>query len=300
MTTKALALTHTRTSLRAFLALTKPRVVALIVFTALIGALLASPGLPPLITLLAACLGIACVAGAAAALNCLIEQRIDARMARTRHRPLPRGELTTGQALLFALALGGTGLVILQLLVNAATMWLTLASLVGYSIIYTVFLKPATPMNIVIGGAAGAMPPVLGWTAVLGAPSPEAWVLFLIVFVWTPPHFWSLALYRREEYARVGIPMLPVTHGEQFTRLHILLYTVMLAVVALIPIGIGMSGWLYALAALVLNTWFLSHAVMLWREYSDALARRTFRVSIHYLSGTFAALLLDHWLRLAI
>ena len=285
--------------LRSFYAMTKPRVNTLIVFCAVIGMFLAVPqGLPPAAVVFAATVGIACVAGAAAVMNCLIEQRIDARMARTRARPLPRGELATGEALLFAGVLGGFGLVVLHQAVNPLTMWLTLATFVGYAVVYTIFLKPRTPQNIVIGGASGAMPPVLGWAAVSGEVTADALLLFLIIFAWTPPHFWSLALYRTADYARAGLPMLPVTHGSKFTRLSILLYTLVLIGVTLLPYATRMSGPLYLLAALGLGLGFLRFALQLWRDYSDALARRTFRYSILYLSALFAALLVDHYLPL--
>jgi protoheme IX farnesyltransferase len=280
---------------RQFLALTKPRVVSLIVFTAVIGMFLAAPTLPPLDAVVFGTLGIALVAGAAAAINCLVEQKIDAVMARTRARPLPRGDLTSTETLVFAGAVGSSGLAILYEMVNPLTMWLTLATFVGYAIVYTVLLKPATPQNIVIGGASGAMPPVLGWAAVSNDVAPQALLLFLIIFAWTPPHFWSLALYRAKEYARAGLPMLPVTHGSAFTRLHIVLYTAALIAVSLLPFAIMMSGYLYLAAALALGTIFLGYAVALLRRYSDALARSTFHYSIVYLAGLFSALLLDHY-----
>lgn len=289
-------LTSAKMSLRNFYALCKPRVTALIVFTAIIGMFMATPGMVSLQILLAATVGIAFASGAAAAFNCLIEHKIDAMMARTRARPIPTGQLSQMETLLFASVLGGIGLTILYYWVNPLTMWLTLATFVGYAVIYTVFLKPATPMNIVIGGASGAMPPILGWAAVNNTVSPEALVMFLIIFAWTPPHFWALALYRREEYAKVGMPMLPVTHGEQFTLLHILLYTVILIVVSLMPYGLGMSGWLYLASAVCLNAVFLYYVVSLYRHYSDDLAKTTFKYSILYLSLIFAALLLDHYL----
>jgi protoheme IX farnesyltransferase len=292
-----LALTHGRLRrARQFLALTKPRVVSLIVFTAVIGMFLAAPGLPPASAVAFGTLGIALVAGAAAAINCLVEQKIDAVMARTRARPLPRGEISSLQTLVFACAIGAAGLGILYVKVNTLTMWLTLATFVGYAIIYTVLLKPVTPQNIVIGGASGAMPPVLGWTAVANDVAPEALLLFLIIFVWTPPHFWSLALYRVKEYAKAGLPMLPVTHGPEYTRLMIVLYTAALFAVTLLPYVIRMSGVLYLAAAVALGSAFFAHAVALYRRYSDALARRTFRFSILYLAALFSALLLDHYL----
>ena len=282
--------------LSQFYQLTKPRVVSLIVFTAVIGMFLATPGMVPLQALIAGTLGIALTAGAAAAVNCLVEQKIDAVMARTRGRPLPRGQVTPLQSLVFAGAIGGLGLFILHQWVNDLTMWLTLGTFVGYAVVYTVVLKPLTPQNIVIGGASGAMPPVLGWAAVTGEAAPEALLLFLIIFAWTPPHFWSLALYRAEEYARTGLPMLPVTHGRKFTQLHVLLYTLILAAASMMPFVYGMSGWLYLAAAAVLGGIFIAYAVRIYVDYSDALARRTFRYSIVYLAALFAALLVDHYL----
>jgi len=282
--------------IRAFYALTKPRVVSLIVFTAVIGMFLSTPAMVPLQLLVAATLGIAFVAGAAAAVNCLVEQGIDAVMRRTRWRPLPRGELTAAQTIVFAGALGGAGLWILYQFVNALTMWLTLATFVGYAIVYTVILKPATPQNIVIGGASGAMPPVLGWAAVTGDVSIEAMLLFLIIFAWTPPHFWALALYRTDEYAKAGVPMLPVTHGKRYTRLQVLLYTLILFAVSLLPYVVRMSGVVYLVAAVALGTVFIGYALRIHLAYSDVLAQRTFRFSIVYLAALFAALLVDHYL----
>ena len=285
--------------LRQFHTLTKPRVIQLIVFCALIGMVLAVPGAPSMaeVRLAAiACLGIWLVAGAAAAFNCIVEQGIDARMKRTDWRPTARGELGNLQTLLFSAALCAAGSAILYVLVNPLTMWLTFATFVGYAIIYTVILKPLTPQNIVIGGASGAMPPVLGWAAMTGDVGPQALILFLIIFLWTPPHFWALALYRVEDYRKSGLPMLPVTHGSEFTRLQILLYTVVLFAACLLPFVFGMSSWLYLAAAVVLSAGFCLHAFWLWREYSDALARRTFRFSLWHLSLLFAALLLDHYL----
>jgi heme o synthase len=289
----ALALDQNR--LRQFLSLTKPRVVSLVVFTAVIGMFLAVPGLPPLQPMMFGTLGIALIAAAAAAINCLVEQKIDAKMARTRARPLPRGELSSQQTLLFASLIGGAGLAVLYLEVNALTMWLTLATFVGYAVVYTVLLKPATPQNIVIGGASGAMPPVLGWAAVSNDVAPQALILFLIIFVWTPPHFWALALYRAKEYASAGLPMLPVTHGPAYTKLQIVLYTVALFAVSLLPFAIRMSGWIYLIAAVVLGGVFIAYAVALRRHYSDQLSRRTFRYSIVYLASLFSALLFDHY-----
>jgi len=282
--------------LRAFYALTKPRVVSLIVFTAVIGMFLATPGMVPAQVLIAGTLGIAFVAGAAAAINCLVEQKIDAVMSRTSWRPLPRGELSATQTLAFAAILGGAGLWLLLHFVNALTMWLTVATFIGYAVVYTVLLKPLTPQNIVIGGASGAMPPVLGWAAVTGEVSVEAAILFLIIFAWTPPHFWSLALYRTEDYAKAGVPMLPVTHGKPYTRLQVLLYTLILFAVSLMPYVVRMSGALYVVAAVTLGGAFIGYALRIYFAYSDALARKTFRYSILYLAALFAALLLDHYL----
>ena len=281
-----------------FWRLTKPRVVSLIVFTAVIGMLLATPALPPPALMLAATAGIALVAGAAAAFNCLVEIRIDAAMARTRARPTVMGSISQAQVLLLSGAVGGLGLAILWHAVNPLTMWLTLATFVGYAIIYTVILKPATPQNIVIGGASGAMPPVLGWAAITGDVAYQPMLLFAIIFAWTPPHFWALALYRTKEYARAGVPMLPVTHGEEYTRLQLLLYTLILVATTLLPFATAMSGFFYLGCALVLDAVFLWYAIAIWRRYSDALARRTFAYSIFYLSMLFAALLVDHYLPL--
>src|SRR5262245_1876769 len=283
-----------------FYQLTKPRVVSLIVFTAVIGMFLATPGMVPLQPLLAGLAGIALVAGAAAAVNCLVEQKLDALMTRTRGRPLPRGQVTSAETLVFAGIVGGAGLAVLYHWTNALTMWLTLATFVGYAIVYTVVLKPMTPQNIVIGGASGAMPPVLGWVAVTGEVAADALLLFLIIFAWTPPHFWALALYRKHEYAKAGVPMLPVTHGDKFTRLHVLLYTVILAAVTLMPFASRMSGAIYLVAAVVLDTVFLWYAVRIYFRYSDRLAQRTFRYSIVYLTALFAALLVDHYVRVPI
>ncbi len=279
--------------------LTKPRVVQLIVFCAVIGMALAIPGWPSPAqwgAIAAGTLGIWLVAGAAAAFNCLIEQHIDAKMKRTAWRPTAKGELSRPQTLLFSAVLCGLGMALLAWGCNVLTMWLTFATFVGYAIVYTVILKPMTPQNIVIGGASGAMPPVLGWAAVTGEVGPESLVLCLIIFLWTPPHFWALALYRVEDYARAGLPMLPVTHGGEFTRLQIVLYTWILFAATLLPFLIGMSGWLYLASALVLGFLFCLHGWQLWREYSEALARKTFRFSILHLSLLFAALLLDHYL----
>ena len=285
--------------LRQFYALTKPRVVQLIVFCALIGMVLAVPGAPTLADFrlaASACLGIWLVAAAAAAFNCIVEQRIDAKMKRTAWRATARGELGNRQTLLFSAALAAAGSAILYLWVNPLTMWLTFATFVGYAVIYTVVLKPLTPQNIVIGGASGAMPPVLGWASMTGDVGPQALILFLIIFLWTPPHFWALALYRVEDYRKSGLPMLPVTHGSEFTRLQILLYTMVLFAACLLPFVYGMSSWLYLIAAIILSAMFCLYGFRLWRDYSDALARRTFRFSLWHLSLLFAALLLDHYL----
>ncbi len=282
--------------LSQFFQLTKPRVVSLIVFTAVIGMFLATPGMVPPRVLFAGTLGIALVAGAAAAINCLVEQNVDALMLRTRWRPLPSGELSTFQALVFAGVVGGLGLGLLYQFINALTMWLTLATFVGYAVIYTVLLKPATPQNIVIGGASGAMPPVLGWAAVTGDVTVEPMLLFLIIFAWTPPHFWSLALYRTADYARAGLPMLPVTHGKAYTRQQVLLYTLILFAVSLLPYAVRMSGLPYLIAACVLGGWYIVHALRVRFAYSDDVAQRAFRFSILYLAALFGALLLDHYL----
>ena len=283
---------------RQFMALTKPRVIQLIVFCALIGMVLAVPGVPSwpdvwLATI--ACVGIWLVAAAAAAFNCIVEQSIDAKMKRTAWRPTASGELSNRQTLLFSAILCAAGSAVLYLWVNALTMWLTFATFVGYAMVYTVILKPLTPQNIVIGGASGAMPPVLGWAAMTGDVGPEALILFLIIFLWTPPHFWALALYRVEDYRKAGLPMLPVTHGSEFTRLQILLYTGVLFAACLLPFVYGMSSWIYLGAAVILSIGFCLYAYWLWRDYSDALARRTFRFSLYHLSLLFAALLVDHY-----
>ena len=284
---------------RQFYVLTKPRVVQLIVFCALIGMVLAVPGLPSLPVLwhmVVACVGIWLVAGAAAAFNCLVEKGIDSRMKRTAWRPTAKNELGDGQTLLFSAVLCAAGSALLYVWVNPLTMWLTFATFVGYAVVYTVILKPLTPQNIVIGGASGAMPPVLGWSSMTGDVGPEALILFLIIFLWTPPHFWALALYRVEDYRKSGLPMLPVTHGNAFTRLQILLYTFVLFAACLLPFVYGMSSWLYLAAAVVLSLGFCGYGFALWRNYSDALARKTFRFSLIHLSALFAALLLDHYL----
>jgi heme o synthase len=287
-------------SCKSFFQLTKPRVTALIVFTAIIGTFLAMPGMVPLQLLMAVIFGVGMVSGAAAAFNCLIEQEIDARMARTQRRPLPTGRVSSIQTSFFASILGSAGLVLLYFYVNALTMWLTLATFFGYAVIYTVFLKPSTPLNIVIGGASGAMPPILGWAAVTDSVTPEAMILFLIIFVWTPPHFWALALYRKAEYEKSGLPMLPVTHGEAFTQLHILYYTIILFAVTLIPYVMGMSGIIYLVGAVLLGAGFLYYAIKLYRGYSDALAKSTFKYSVNYLMLLFAALLVDHYFKISV
>ncbi|RYX92034.1 MAG: protoheme IX farnesyltransferase [Comamonadaceae bacterium] len=283
---------------RQFHALTKPRVIQLIVFCALIGMVLAVPGVPSLADVrlaVIACLGIWLVAGAAAAFNCIVEQGIDSRMKRTAWRPTAKGELGNTQTLLFSAALCAAGSWLLYVYVNPLTMWLTFATFVGYAVVYTVILKPLTPQNIVIGGASGAMPPVLGWAAMTGDVGPEALILFLIIFLWTPPHFWALALYRVEDYRKSGLPMLPVTHGNAFTRLQVLLYTLVLFAACLMPFIYGMSSWIYLIAAVALSIGFTAYAFKLWRNYSDELARRTFRFSLIHLSVLFAALLVDHY-----
>jgi protoheme IX farnesyltransferase len=292
--------TSTANVLRQFYALTKPRVVQLIVFCALIGMVLAVPGLPSWADVqraVLACIGIWLVAGAAAAFNCLVEKGIDAKMKRTAWRPTARGQLSDLQALVFSALLCAAGSALLWFQVNPLTMWLTFATFVGYAVIYTVILKPLTPQNIVIGGASGAMPPVLGWAAMTGDVGPEALILFLIIFLWTPPHFWALALYRVEDYRKAGLPMLPVTHGNEFTRLQVLLYTFILFAACLMPFIYGMSGWLYLAVAVGVSIGFTGYAFALWRNYSDALARKTFRFSLIHLSVLFAALLVDHYLR---
>ena len=297
-TSTASALVHSP-RWQQFYQLTKPRVVQLIVFCAAIGMALAVPGLPDLsqaLTMLAAIAGIWLVAGAAAAFNCLIEDGIDARMKRTAWRATAKGELSRPQTLAFSALLCAMGMLLLGVYVNVLTMWLTFATFVGYAVIYTVILKPMTPQNIVIGGASGAMPPVLGWAALRGEVGFEAWLLCLIIFLWTPPHFWALALYRAEDYARAGLPMLPVTHGNDYTRLQILLYTWVLFAATLLPYLTGMSGWFYLASAVLLGLGFCGYAFRLWRSYSEMLARRTFWFSIWHLSLLFAALLIDHYI----
>ena len=291
----SMTLHATASRINQFYRLTKPRVVSLIVFTAVIGMFMAVPGAVPLDILLLGTTGIALVAGAAAALNCLVEQKMDAVMARTKGRPLPQGKVSVPETLFFLLIVGGTGLFILYEWVNELTMWLTLGTFVGYAIIYTVILKPLTPQNIVIGGASGAMPPVLGWTAVTGEIASDALLLFLIIFAWTPPHFWALALYRKKEYASIGMPMLPVTHGDQYTKLQVLLYTVILCVITILPYVTQMSGLIYLISSTILNGIFMYYAVEIYRNYSDQLAREAFRYSILYLALLFVALLVGHY-----
>ena len=286
--------------LRQFIQLCKPRVVALIVFTAVIGMFLAVPGMVNPVILVAGTLGIFLVAAAAAAINCLVEQQVDAMMARTRDRGTARGTIESSQVLILAAITGGIGMTLLYTQVNALTMWLTLGTFVGYAIIYTVLLKPATPQNIVIGGASGAMPPVLGWAAVTGEVSADALLLFLIIFVWTPPHFWALALYRKKEYAKAGIPMLPVTHGEDFTRLHVFLYTLIMVAASLLPIASGLCGLIYLIGAIVLDGIFVYYAWMVWKHYTDAIGKATFAWSIWYLMLLFAVMLIDHYIHPAL
>ena len=284
---------------RQFQALTKPRVIQLIVFCALIGMVLAVPGVPSWDEVrlgAVACLGIWLVAGAAAAFNCIVEQSIDARMRRTAWRPTAKGELSNTQTLFFSAVLCAAGSWLLWVYVNPLTMWLTFATFVGYAVVYTVILKPLTPQNIVIGGASGAMPPVLGWAAMTGDVGPEALILFLIIFLWTPPHFWALALYRVEDYRKSGLPMLPVTHGNEFTRLQIVLYTWVLLAACLMPFVYRMSGWFYLVCAAILSAMFCYYGHALWRQYSDELARKTFKFSLIHLSLLFAALLIDHYI----
>jgi heme o synthase len=279
-------------------ALTKPRVTQLAVFCAVIGMFLASPDLPDWRVVVAATIGIWLLAGAAFAVNCLVEREIDARMARTARRPMARGELSVSQTLVFSGVIGGIGMWVLFNFVNPLTMWLTFATFVGYAVIYTMLLKPATPQNIVIGGLSGAMPPALGWAAVANDVSMEAWILVLIIFVWTPPHFWALAMYRRDDYAKSGLPMLPVTHGLQFTQFHIWLYTIILVATTMLPFAVQMSGLIYLASATVLGAVFLWYAWQVYRHYTDLIARKTFAYSIVYLSLLFAALLVDHYIKL--
>ena len=281
---------------RQYWVLTKPRVTQLAVFCAIIGMFLATPGMVPWPILIGGSIGIWLLAGAAFAVNCLIEQAVDAKMRRTAWRPSATGEITPLQIVIFSCGLGGAGMVVLWFYTNPLTMWLTFATFVGYAVIYTWYLKPATPQNIVIGGLSGAMPPALGWVAVTNQLSAEAWLLVLIIFVWTPPHFWALALYRREDYVQAGLPMLPVTHGEKFTLLNILLYTLILLAASILPYIYGMSGIFYLVSAIILSGIFIYYAIRLYQNYSDQLARKTFKYSISYLALLFAAILIDHYL----
>jgi len=278
-------------------ALTKPRVTQLAVFCAVIGMFLATDGFPGWHVLFWATLGIWLLAGAAFAVNCLIEAEVDARMARTARRATAMGELSTTQTLFFSAILGGAGMGILYTMVNPLTMWLTFVTFVGYALIYTILLKPNTPQNIVIGGLSGAMPPALGWAAVANTVPMEAWLLVLIIFVWTPPHFWALAMYRRDDYVRSGLPMMPVTHGMKYTGQQVWLYSIALAACTLFPFAVGMSGWLYLLSAIGLNAVFLRHGWLVHKHYSDQVARKAFAWSIVYLSLLFAALLVDHYVK---
>ncbi len=280
-----------------YVALTKPRVTQLAVFCAVIGMFLATPSLPDWRIVLAATIGIWLLAGAAFAVNCLVEREIDARMARTARRPSAQGEMSTKQILVFSFLIGGAGMWILYALVNPLTMWLTFVTFVGYAVIYTIILKPATPQNIVIGGLSGAMPPALGWAAIANEVPMQAWLLVLIIFVWTPPHFWALAMYRRDDYAKSGLPMLPITHGLEFTRFHIWLYTIALFATTLLPYAVKMSGIIYLVSAVILGLGFLWYAWRIYRHYDDVLARKTFTFSIVYLSLLFAALLVDHYIK---
>jgi len=284
-----------KTKWRQLYALTKPRVTQLAVFCAMIGMFLATPGMVPWSILIGGSFGILLLASAAFAVNCLIEQKVDAKMKRTAWRASATGEATTSEILILSAVLGGIGSVMLWVFANPLTMWLTILTFVGYAIIYTWFLKPATSQNIVIGGLSGAMPPALGWAAVANDVPPEAWLLVLIIFVWTPPHFWALALYRREDYQNSELPMLPNTHGEQYTLLHIVLYTLIMFAASILPYVYGMSGLLYLLSAIILGGIFLAYAVKLYFNYSDALAKKTFKYSIWYLSLLFVALLIDHY-----
>ncbi len=278
-------------------ALTKPRVTQLAVFCAVIGMFLASPDLPDWSVVIAATVGIWLLSGAAFAVNCLVEREIDSRMARTARRPMARGEISVAQTLVFSGVIGGCGMWVLFNFVNPLTMWLTFATFLGYAVIYTILLKPATPQNIVIGGLAGAMPPALGWAAVANDVPMQAWILVMIIFVWTPPHFWSLAMYRRDDYVKSGLPMLPVTHGMQYTQLQVWLYTIALVATTMLPYAVHMSGLIYLVSAIVLGVIFLWYAWQIYRHYTDFIARKTFAYSIVYLSLLFAALLVDHYLK---
>lgn len=289
---------HQPSRISQYWALTKPRVTQLAVFCAVIGMFLATPDLPDWKVVVAATIGIWLLAGAAFAINCLVEREVDSRMARTARRPMARGEITPSQTLLFSSVIGGTGMWVLYSFVNPLTMWLTFATFVGYAVIYTMILKPATPQNIVIGGLSGAMPPALGWAAIANDVPMEAWILVLIIFIWTPPHFWALALYRRDDYAKSGLPMLPITHGMKITQFHILLYTIALVATTMLPFAVRMSGLIYLGSAAVLGIIFLGYAWRIYRNYSDVLARKTFTYSIIYLSLLFVALLVDHYIKL--
>ncbi|HCE08429.1 MAG TPA: protoheme IX farnesyltransferase [Oxalobacteraceae bacterium] len=290
-------LTATPHRLAQYWALTKPRVTQLAVFCAVIGMFLASPDLPDWHVVVAATIGIWLLAAAAFAINCLVEREIDSRMARTARRPMARGDITVPQTLVFSGVIGGAGMWVLYNLVNPLTMWLTFATFVGYAVIYTMLLKPATPQNIVIGGLSGAMPPALGWAAIANDVPMQAWLLVLIIFVWTPPHFWSLALYRRDDYAKSGLPMLPITHGLAFTQFHVWLYTIALAATTMLPYAAHMSGLIYLASAVILDAIFLWRAWQIYRHYTDLIARKTFTYSIIYLSLLFAALLFDHYFK---
>jgi len=279
-------------------ALTKPRVTQLAVFCAVIGMFLATDGMPDWRIVIAATFGIWLLAGAAFAVNCLAEREIDARMARTARRPMAMGEISVKETFIFSAIIGGAGMWILYSLVNPLTMWLTFVTFVGYAVIYTMILKPATPQNIVIGGLSGAMPPALGWAAIANDVPMQAWLLVLIIFVWTPPHFWALAMYRRDDYAKSGLPMLPVTHGMQFTQFHVFLYSIALAATTLLPFAVHMSGLIYLVSAVILNIIFLWYAWRMYRHYTDIIARKAFTYSIVYLSLLFAALLVDHYIKL--
>ena len=276
-------------------ALTKPRVTQLAVFCAVIGMFLATPDLPDWKIVVPATIGIWLLASAAFAVNCLVERELDSRMARTARRPMALGEISVPQVLVFSGVLGGIGMSVLFNFVNPLTMWLTFATFVGYAVIYTMILKPATPQNIVIGGLSGAMPPALGWAAIANDVSMQAWLLVLIIFIWTPPHFWSLALYRRDDYAKSGLPMLPITHGMKFTQYHVWLYTIALVATTMLPYAVHMSGLIYVASATLLGAIFLWHSWQILRHYSDLIARKTFAYSIVYLSLLFAALLIDHY-----
>lgn len=290
-------ITAPRNRVAQYWALTKPRVTQLAVFCAVIGMFLATPTLPDWQRVVAATIGIWLFAGAAFAVNCLVEREIDSRMARTARRPMAMGEITVPQTLIFSGVIGGIGSWVLYTFVNGLTMWLTLATFIGYAVIYTIILKPATPQNIVIGGLSGAMPPALGWAAIANDVPMQAWILVLIIFVWTPPHFWALAMYRRDDYAKSGLPMLPITHGLKFTQFHIWLYTIALVATTMLPFAVGMSGLIYLVSAAILGAIFLWYAWQIYKHYTDLIARKTFAFSIVYLSLLFAALLVDHYLK---